>query len=611
MRNTNRIWNKSPLTRSIRVLPRTDRRKIIAVIILQFLLGIMDLLGVAAIGLLGSLSVTNLQSQVPDGAVNSALRILKISELPFQNQVVVIGLIAVFLLVGRTLLSIFFTRRVLFFLTRRGAWISSNLISRLLSQQLLTIQLRTHQEILFAVTTGVSIITVYVLATSIILVSDISMLLLMIAGLLVFDTTTALGAIFFFALIAFFMYRLLHVEAGKLGIQNSRMNIQSNEKIIEVLASYRESVVRNRRDFYSREIRKSRFALADNTAKISFMPYISKYVIETSVVMGALLIAGVQFYLHDATHAVTTLAIFLAAGTRITPAILRIQQGALTIRGNLGQAMPTLDLIDMLGDETLIDNVNDELDHSHEGFNPTIQVNNLSLTYPTKSSPAISGISLSIPPGASVGVVGPSGAGKTTMIDALLGVLAPDEGSVSISGLPPLFAATKWPGAISYVPQDVVIAAGTIRENVALGYPNEFATDETVNKALKIANLHMLVADLPNGIDTQVGEHGAQLSGGQRQRLGIARAMFTSPKLLVLDEATSSLDGHSEAIVSEAIQELHGSITLIVIAHRLSTIRNADIVVYLSEGRIGAIGTFEEVRKSIPAFDKEAKLMGF
>ena len=594
----------------MRVLPRTDQRKIIAVIILQILLGIMDLVGVAAIGLLGSLSVSNLQSQVPDGAVNSALRILKISELPFQNQVVVIGLIAVLLLVGRTLLSIFFTRRVLFFLTRRGAWISSNLISRLLSQQLLTIQSRTHQEILYSVTTGVSVITVYVLATSIILVSDISMLFLMTAGLLVLDTTTALGTMLFFALIAFSMYRLMHVEAGKLGIENSRMSIQSNEKIIEVLASYRESVVRNRRNFYSQEIRKSRFALADNSAKISFMPYISKYVIETSVVLGAILIAGVQFYLYDATHAVTTLAIFLAAGTRITPAILRIQQGALTIRSNLGQAMPTLDLIDMLGNDPLVNSVNDELELLHEGFNPNIQVSNLSLTYPGKNVPAISNISLSIPSGASVGVVGPSGAGKTTMIDALLGVLAPDEGGVSISGLPPLFAAARWPGAISYVPQDVVIAAGTIRDNVALGYPHEFATDELVNKALKIANLHMFVAKLPKGIDTQVGEHGAQLSGGQRQRLGIARAMFTSPKLLVLDEATSSLDGESEAIVSEAIQELHGSITLIVIAHRLSTIRNADIVVYLSGGKIGAIGTFEEVRKSIPAFDKEAKMMG-
>jgi ABC-type multidrug transport system fused ATPase/permease subunit len=594
----------------MQVLPRTDQHKIIAVIALQICLGAMDLLGVAVIGLLGSLSVSNLQSQVPEGVVSSLLHALHISEMPFQNQVMLLGLIAVLLLVGRTLLSIFFTRRVLFFLTRRGALISSNLISRLLSQQLIKIQSRTHQEILFAVTTGVSIITVYVLATSIILVSDISLLILMTIALLVVDPATAFGTIIFFSFIAFSMYRLMHVEAGKLGIENSRLNIHSNEKIIEVLASYRESVVRNRRDFYAREIGKSRFALADNSAKISFMPYIGKYVIETSVVLGALLIASVQFYLYDATHAVTTLAIFLAAGTRITPAILRIQQGALTVRSNLGQAMPTLDLIESLGDKPLISDYNDHLDIAHHGFNPNVQVANLSLTYPNKNIPAISNIAFSIPPGASVGVVGPSGAGKTTLIDALLGVLSPDQGNVLISGLPPLLAASRWPGAISYVPQDVVIVAGTIRENVALGYPLEIATDELIANALKIANLDTLVAKLSNGIDTQVGERGAQLSGGQRQRLGIARAMFTNPKLLVLDEATSSLDGESEAIVSDSIKVLHGSVTLIVIAHRLSTIQNADIIVYLSEGKIGAIGTFEEVRRSVPAFDNEARMMG-
>ena len=594
----------------MRVLPRSDQRKILSVIVLQFFLGVMDLLGVALIGLLGSLSVSNLQSQVPDGQVDSALRILQISEMSFQNQIVVLGTIAVLLLVGRTLLSIFFTRRVLYFLTRRGAMISSNLISRLLSQQLLTIQTRSQQEIVFAVTTGVSIITVYVLATGIILISDISLLILMAIGLIVLDTTTALGMITFFTFTAYCLYRLMHVEAGKLGVENSRLNIQSNEKIIEVLASYRESVVRNRREFYAREIGKTRYALAENSAKISFMPYISKYVIETSVILGALLISGIQFYLNDATHAVTTLAVFLAAGTRITPAVLRIQQGALTIRSNLGQALPTLDLIEMLGDRPLNENVDDALDVLHNGFIPTVEIENLSLTYPSKKLPAISNITLSIPPGASVGVVGPSGSGKTTLIDTLLGVLAPDQGSVLISGMPPLVAANRWPGAISYVPQDVVIAAGTIRANVALGYPPEVATDESVLRALKIANLDTWVRKLPNGLDTQVGENGAQLSGGQRQRLGIARAMFTNPQLLVLDEATSSLDGESEAIVSDSIQALHGSITLIIIAHRLSTIKSADIVAYLSEGKIGSIGTFEEVRKSVIAFDKEARIMG-
>jgi ABC-type multidrug transport system fused ATPase/permease subunit len=197
--------------------------------------------------------------------------------------------------------------------------------------------------------------------------------------------------------------------------------------------------------------------------------------------------------------------------------------------------------------------------------------------------------------------VGPSGAGKTTIIDVLLGVLEPQIGEVLISGKKPADALRIWPGAISYVPQDIAIASGTIRENVALGYPPEMAIDELVVDALKVAGLFTFVQSLKNGMDTVVGE---------RQRLGIARAMFTKPALLVLDEATSALDGETELQVSDAIRGLRGSTTVVLIAHRLSTVRDADKVVYMAEGRIVASGTFEEVRTRVPDFDRQAKLMG-
>ncbi|TRZ86143.1 MAG: ABC transporter ATP-binding protein [Streptomycetaceae bacterium] len=573
-------------------------------------MGVLDLLGVVAIGLLGALSVSGLQSQMPGDRVGSALRILHISDSTFQVQATILGVGAVVLLVGRTVLSIFFTRRVLFFLSRRGAAISASLISRLLSQPLLTVQARTTQETLYAVTNGVSLITLQVLATAVVLISDLSLLLIMAVGLFVVDPTTSIGTFVVFSFIGYFLYHFMHVRAGMLGIKSSELNIKSNEKIVEVFGSYRESVVRNRRDYYAREIGKLRFALADVSAEIAFMPYVSKYVIESSVVIGALLIGAAQFVLQDATHAVATLAIFLAAGTRIAPAVLRVQQGSIQIRGALGQATPTLELIEALGGAPMIENVDDTVDIVHEGFISKIQVANTSLTYPNKPTPAIADITLTIPAGASVAFVGPSGAGKTTMIDVLLGVLNPDEGSVLISGLSPLIAVAKWPGAVSYVPQDVVIAAGSIRENVALGYPSEAATDELVMSALKVAHLDRFVAGLPQGVDTPVGERGAKISGGQRQRLGIARAMFTKPHLLVLDEATSSLDGETEASISAAIHAMKGSTTVVMIAHRLSTVRNADIVVYMAEGKIMATGTFEEVRRAVPDFDHQAKLMG-
>ena len=603
-------WRQSAIGRSMRVLSRKDQKKVAAIAILQILMGALDLMGVLAIGLLGALSVTGLQSRKPGDRVDSVLHFLQISNATFQTQAIILGISAVVLLVGRTLLSIFFTRRILFFLSRRGASISANLISRLLSQPLLIVQERTTQETLYAVTNGVSLITLQVLATSVVLVSDISLLLVMVIGLFAVDPTTAIGTFLIFSLIGFFLYRFMHVRAGVLGVKNSSLSIIGNEKIVEVFNSYRESVVRNRRDFYAREIGKLRFRLADVSAESAFMPYVSKYVIETAVVLGAILIGATQFILQDATHAVATLAIFLAAGTRIAPAVLRVQQGSITIRGALGQAAPTLDLMDALGDAPMIENVNDSVDVTHQGFNSEVIIMNTSLTYPNKLNPAISNISLKIPAGSFVAFVGPSGAGKTTIIDVLLGVLKADEGQVLISGFDPLMAVSKWPGAVSYVPQDVVIAAGTIRENVALGYPLETATDELVMSALKVAQLNEFITDLPLGIDTQVGERGTKISGGQRQRLGIARAMFTKPHLLVLDEATSSLDGETEANISEAIHSLRGSTTVVIIAHRLSTVRDADIVVYLSEGKVLATGTFNEVRNAIPDFDRQAKLMG-
>ena len=573
-------------------------------------MSVLDLLGVILIGLLGALSVTGLQLQEPGNRVGSALRILHISEFTFQQQAIILSVLAVSLMVGKTFLSIFFTRRILFFLSRRGAMISANLISRLLAQPLLTVQSKTTQESLFAVTRGVEMIVLQVLATSVVMISDLSLLLIMAIGLFIVDPMTAVSSFSVFSLIGYFLYRFMHVRAGALGVRSSALNVESNEKIVEVFGSYRELVVRNRRDYYAREIGKLRYGLADASAEIGFLPYVSKYVIETSVILGALLIGVIQFILQDATQAVSTLAIFLAAGTRIAPAVLRVQQGSITVQGGLGQGSFTLNLIDELGNFPMVENIDDTLDIIHDGFKPEIKVMDASLTYPNRLSPAISNISFTIAPGKSVAFVGPSGAGKTTIVDILLGVLKPDHGSVLISGMPPLQAVAKWPGSISYVPQDVLISAGTFRENVALGYPIELATDELVINALKIAHLDEFVLNLPNGLDAQVGERGAKISGGQRQRLGIARAMFTCPHLLVLDEATSALDGETELSISNAIHELRGSTTVLLIAHRLSTVQNADYVVYLSQGSVLASGSFDEVREAIPDFDRQARLMG-
>lgn len=603
-------WNNSTIGRSARIFSKRDKKRIIAVIILQICLGFLDLIGVAIIGILGALAINGVQSGKPGNRVSAVLDFIHLSGQSFQTQAAILGSAAAIILVGRTLISVFFTRRTLLFLSRRGALISADLISRLLSQSLLKIQERTNQETIYALTYGVTTITLGVLGTTVLLVSDASLMLVMAAGLFIVDPMVAFGTFLIFAIIGLIMYRLMNVRAKALGIKNWKLSIKGDEKIVEALNSYREILVRNRREYYVREISNSRIALAEVMAEIQFMPNISKYVIETTVVIGALAMSAVQFLLQDASHAVATLAVFLAAGTRIAPAVLRIQQGTIQIKNSLGAAGPTLELIESLESSTFSQKVDDQVDIIHNGFSSEIKVDSLYLTYPGKIESALSGIELSVTHGKFIAIVGPSGAGKTTFVDVLLGVLSPDQGLVSISGLSPLDAIAKWPGAISYVPQDVSISNGTIRENVALGYPIEMATDELVQSALEVAHLDKFVAGLPLQLDTAVGERGAKISGGQRQRIGIARAMFTKPLLLVLDEATSSLDGETEANISDSIQGLKGSVTVVMIAHRLSTVRNADLVVYMDSGKILATGTFEEVRNTIEDFDKQAQLMG-
>ena len=217
---------------------------------------------------------------------------------------------------------------------------------------------------------------------------------------------------------------------------------------------------------------------------------------------------------------------------------------------------------------------------------------------------------MEVPPGTSTAIVGATGSGKSTLVDVILGVLDIDSGEVLVADATPGLAVGRWPGAIAYVPQDVAVLSGTVRENVALGLPTEAIDDGLVSEALERAHLADFLRDSREGLETVVGENGVRLSGGQRQRLGIARALYSRPRLIVLDEATSALDAETESLVTNTLESLAGEVTLIVVAHRLATVRKCNQVLYLDEGRIVASGSFDHVRRVVADFDRQAELLG-
>jgi ABC-type bacteriocin/lantibiotic exporter with double-glycine peptidase domain len=242
--------------------------------------------------------------------------------------------------------------------------------------------------------------------------------------------------------------------------------------------------------------------------------------------------------------------------------------------------------------------------NSEVAFLPIVNLKNVTFSYSSSKSPVLDDINLTVSEGEMLALVGPSGSGKSTLIDLILGLLTPSSGQVSISYINPKKSISTWPGMIGYVPQNVNLLNASVSRNLSLGYKEGTFDQKTMRKSLELAKL----SEIP--LELKVGENGANLSGGQRQRLGIARALMFEPKLLILDEATSALDSETEHAISASLEQLRGKITLIVVAHRLSTVKSATKVAYLDNGKLLASGTFEEVRLKIPAFDKQAKLMG-
>lgn len=431
---------------------------------------------------------------------------------------------------------------------------------------------------------------------------------LVLGVLVVVEPVTSLIALGYLGLVAFIVHSVVTKRALEAGQVNLEFGYRVANLMTEMMEALKELSLRNRLSEVAGLVSVNRARAVRARANGSFLSIVPGFAYEAALIGGVILIGAFSFVQGGMQSALASVALFAATGFRLIPALTGVQAGLVQAAASIPSAR------DVIGDLTSTerDMKTSQVPADTAELSPRVselRLSDVHFRYPNADAEVIRGMSLSIPLGSSIGIVGPSGAGKSTLIDLILGLSQPSAGEIAIDGEPLRSVLSQWRERVGYVPQRVALFDGTIAQNVALTWTDEIDRERVVH-ALERAQLSSLIADRAGGIDERIGERGVSLSGGQQQRLGIARALYSDPLVLVLDEATSSLDTKTEDEVTKAIRSLQGEVTLISVAHRLSTIKDCDRICYLDEGVISAQGTFSEVARKLPAFGEQVALAG-
>ncbi|MEE1255900.1 MAG: ABC transporter ATP-binding protein, partial [Lachnospiraceae bacterium] len=417
--------------------------------------------------------------------------------------------------------------------------------------------------------------------------TEISVCAFLVVSLMMEDVmATSMVAILVVIFVLFFA-RFFKKVLGKKGEQSRDLNALVNKWILQSFSGIKEIKVINAEQFFIDNYDKHYKESVSIKRQQSILTFIPRPIMETVCISGLLITLIIRLVMGDGdiTAFIPTLSVFVMAAFRMLPAFNRITGYLGTIMFNLPSIHAVYD--DLMEIEQLMkDKEQDKHDIAEITLNDAIRMEKLSFKYPENDKWILENVDLEIPKNTSVAFIGSSGAGKTTAADVILGLLEPQSGKVTIDGMDIKEHMHAWHSCIGYIPQTIYLMDDTIRANITFGVSEEEVDEERVRKALKEAQLDVFVDSLKEGLDTVIGDRGVKLSGGQRQRIGIARALYRNPKVLILDEATSALDNETEKEVMAAIDELHGTRTLIVIAHRLSTIKKCDRIYEVGNGKV-------------------------
>jgi ABC-type multidrug transport system fused ATPase/permease subunit len=431
---------------------------------------------------------------------------------------------------------------------------------------------------------------------------------LIIGVLVVSQPLTAFVALGYLALVALVVSKVIMRRSLEASTVNRTFGYKVANLMSEMVEALKELTLRDRLSQVAGVVDVNRQRAVRARANLSFLSIIPRYSFEAALIGGFLLVGIATYFTSGLNGAVAAIALFAATGFRLIPAIAGVQSSLLDATKTIPFANDVIN--DIRNSEAHAAEQQEGTDSAVLPDQPAmLHLSSIEFRYPGADESVLKGLDLEIPLGSSLGIVGPSGAGKSTLIDLLLGLSAPSGGAIMIDGQPLATVIKAWRSRVGYVPQRVALFDASIAQNVALTWDDDFDHDRVID-SLERAQLMPLVKSRAHGIHERIGERGVSLSGGQQQRLGIARALYSRPLVLVLDEATSSLDTKTEDDVTRAIRELRGEITLISVAHRISTIKDYDQIAYVDGGRILGKGTFSGLAEELPQFGLQVALAG-
>jgi ABC-type multidrug transport system fused ATPase/permease subunit len=596
---------------SLSFLSRRQKFHYWALVILRALTGLLDVVGIALIGFIASAAV-NIGKTTP-----IKLGPLTIPVVSNQDLVYLVLFVLLVFTIKATL-AIFLTWQLTHFIARLERDNAAIIAEHLLRGSLDSAKRYSKAEFQYAITASTTYAFTGILNNVAIFFSEGFLLVVVAATFFLVNPIAAVFALAYFGLILVIIQLVIGRSLKRAGQDAVVGTVATTNSVSDTMDTFREIAVLAKQDLFIRRIYQSRSLVSRSGAVMTFLAGMPRYIVETALILGVVIFVAQQFLTGQLSTGLATIGIFLTGGVRMMASLLPLQSAAANTKQNVEQAELAQRLIVEANESAAAEAIERAAappdapqPSAPVGEGMPIDIRSATYRYPGDDHDTLHGISLNVVAGQHVAIIGPSGAGKTTMVDLILGLVHPSSGSVRIGGLEPNELRKVRPGAVSYVPQKPGMVSGTIAENIALGVDPADIDHKLLQKVVGDAYLRDFIDSLPDGVDTSVGKQVDALSGGQIQRIGLARALYAQPQLLILDEATSGLDAGSEAFVSDTLYKLQGQVTVIVIAHRLSTVQHSDIVHVMQNGRITASDTFKKLQATVPMVAEYVKLMSF